>query len=322
MELPLFDAHCDTISAMIREGGELGNNGLHMDLTRAGRYNPYAQFFAIFGLVDPTGDWDFAKSLIWDYGSSAFDEQYGVFIRELDKNSGRISFCRSHKDAVRAAGEGKAAAFLSVEGGEILDCSIENLEKAYNLGVRAVILTWNFENLLSGSNDEGSDKGLTELGRRFVRRCQQLGVIVDVSHLSEPGFWDVMEISQKPVIASHSNAKAVWGNKRNLTDWQFKAIANTGGVVGINLYSDFLGAEADVDTATEHIEHLLQLGGERHIAIGADLDGCDSLPKGIAGIEDFYKIADNLLKKNYTEQLVCDIFYNNLMRVVMETCDI
>lgn len=322
MVLPLFDAHCDTISAMLRDGSGLCNNGLHMDLTRAGRYKPYAQFFAIFGLINPAGDWDFAQSLKWDCGKRAFDEQYGFFLRELEKNSGNISFCRSHRDAIRAIGEGKAAAFLSVEGAEILDCSIENLEKAYNLGVRAVILTWNFENLLSGSNDEGRDRGLTQLGRSFVQRCQQLGVIVDVSHLSDKGFWDVMEISQKPVIASHSNSRAVWHSVRNITDRQFEAIVGTGGVVGINLFSDFLGGEPDVDTVAQHIEHFLQLGGGGHIAIGADLDGCDSLPEGVAGIEDFYKIADNLLKKNYTEQLVCDIFYNNLMRVVKETCDI
>lgn len=322
MKLPLFDAHCDTISAMLRSRSSLHSNNLHLDLRRGMDFRPYAQFFAIFGQINPKGHRDCADRLTWNSGRAAFEDQYALFISELEKNKDSVSFCKSYSDARQASDEGKAAAFLSIEGGEILDCSIESLEKAYNLGVRAVILTWNFENLLSGSNDKGSDKGLTPLGREFVAKCNQLGVIVDVSHLSEPGFWEVIEISEKPVIASHSNAKALCENKRNITDRQFAAIAGTGGVAGINLYTDFLGKNPDIYTVVGHIEHFLSLGGGGSVAIGGDLDGCASLPVGIAGIENFSKIAEILLKKNYTEQLVCDIFYNNLMRVVRETCDI
>lgn len=320
-DLSLFDAHCDTVSAILSSGSGLYSNDLHVDLLRAGKYRVYAQFFAIFGLVNPRGDWDFAESLTWPCGEACFDDQYRVFLREIEKNKNIIEFCRGAKDAERAAQRGKSAAFLSVEGAEILDCSIERLEKAYTQGVRAVVLTWNFENKLSGSNDEGSDKGLTDLGRLFVRKCEELGIIVDVSHISQKGFWDVIEIAQRPVIASHSNSKALCDNKRNLSDRQFGAIADTGGVVGINLFSDFLGESPNIDTVTGHIEHFLQLGGEKNIAIGADFDGCDRLPDGIDGVESVYKLAENLLKKNYTEPLVYDIFYNNLLRVVMDICD-
>lgn len=331
IHIPLFDAHCDTVSAMLKSkggggsggvgGGDLYSNNLHVDLLRAEVFGVYAQFFAIFGLIVPQGDGNFAESLTWSSGEACFEDQYRTFLREMEKYENKIEFCTSAKDAERAALRGRSAAFLSVEGAEILDCSIERLEKAYNQGVRAVVLTWNFENKLSGSNDEGSDKGLTDLGRRFVRKCEELGIIVDVSHISRKGFWDVIEIAQRPVIASHSNSMALCDNKRNLSDRQFRAIADTGGVAGINLFSDFLGENPDIDTVTAHIERFLQLGGEKNIAIGADFDGCDKLPEGIDGIDSVYRIAENLLKKNYTETLVYDIFYNNLLRVVMEICD-
>lgn len=322
IQIPLFDAHCDTVSEMLTKSGEIHSNSLHVDLHRAGIYRPYAQFFAIFGIIGEREGLDYAKSLTWPDGESCFDAQYRVFTREIEKNSDKIAFCKSAKDAERAALIGKTAAFLSVEGAEILDCSIEGLEKAYNQGVRSIVLTWNFENALSGSNDEGSGSGLSDLGRRYVRKCEELGIIVDVSHISEPGFWDVVEIAERPIIASHSNSRSLWDNKRNISDRQFRAIADTGGVAGINLYTDFLGEKPDVETVIGHIEHFLQLGGEKSIAIGADLDGCDTLPEGICGIESLHSIAENLLKKNYTESLVYDIFYNNLLRVVREICDI
>lgn len=318
--LPLFDGHCDTVSAMLMKDSELLSNDLHIDLHRANRFRPYAQFFAIFAMIKP--GINHLERLTWSEGETAFDDQYRIFLSEIEKNKDAIAFCRNYREAELAIGQGRSAAFLSVEGGEILGCSIEGLEKAYNLGVRSVMLTWNFENKLSGSNAEGYDKGLTDLGRRFVKRCEELGVIVDVSHLSEAGFWDIMEVAEKPVIASHSNSKALCDNSRNLTNRQFRAIADSGGVTGINLYAGFLDENPTVQTAVDHIEHFIQLDGAKNISIGADFDGCDTLPEGIGGVEDLYKIAEGLLKKNYTEALVCDIFYNNLKRVVVEICGI
>jgi len=324
MKFPLFDAHCDTISeALIKHEG-FCRNDLHWDLGRAEAYRPCAQFFAIFALVlDSPDELEPAhQALYWRRGRDAFDAQYGKFAEELDRNQARMTFCRSAADAEAAAAAGKIGAFLSVEGGEILDCSIESLERAYGMGVRAVNLTWNYENALSGSNVQGADRGLTEPGREFVRRCQELGVIVDLSHTSDPGFWDVMEMAARPVMASHSNARALWNHTRNLTDDMFRAIIKNGGVAGINLYTDFLDADPDVDTVVRHIEHFLDLGGAKHICMGGDLDGCDTLPRGIRGNQDIWKIGEALLKKNYTEELICDIFYNNLLRVVKSACAI
>jgi membrane dipeptidase len=302
MNLPLFDAHCDTLWAMQTLDQPLWRNGLHLDLERGRKYLPRAQFFAMFG--------------------GAFPAQYQLFQRALRANRAHLAFCRTATEARGAERAGKTAAFLSVEGAELLDCSPDRLTEAATLGVRMLTLTWNGENALSGTHCEAPDRGLTDLGRKFVRRCRDLGVIVDVSHLSEPGFWDVVEETAGPFVASHSNSATVWPHSRNLTDAQFLAIVKAKGVAGINLYSAFLGADPDVDDAIAHMEHFLGLGGEKSVAIGADLDGCERLPRGIAGIEDLEKLAEGLLRRNYSEQIVSDIFYHNLFRVVEDICGI
>lgn len=312
-EIPLFDGHCDAIWRCRRDGVPLLHNRDHVDLIRGGAYQPWAQFFAVFFEPEevPSGD------LYGEYRACVRWLQ-----RELEGYSGGAVQCRTAAEILAAGASGRAAAVLSVEGAELLDCSIEKLEAAYEDGVRAVNLTWNHANRLSGSIKEEPVRGLSGEGRGFVRRMQELGMLVDVSHLSEPGFWGVMEEARLPVVASHSNARAVWNHPRNLTDAQFLAIVQTGGTAGINLYADFLGREPTVDTAVEHIEHFLSLGGEGHVSLGCDLDGCDRLPRGFRGIEDMEKLYNALLRRNYSEELARDIFYNNLMRVVEKVCGI
>ena len=209
---------------------------------------------------------------------------------------------------------------LCAIGAELLDCSLERLEGAHAMGVRAVNPTWNHVNALSGTNAEEPERGLTPQGRVFVRKMERLGMLVDVSHLSDPGFWDVAEELSGPFFASHSNARAVFSHPRNLTDEQFTAIIDHNGVVGLNLYANFLGERADLDTAIAHLEHWLELGGERTVALGGDLDGCSSLPEGITGIQDLDRLWERLLQRNYSEALVRALFFENLMRVVSEVC--
>ncbi|MCL2827779.1 MAG: dipeptidase [Oscillospiraceae bacterium] len=306
MKLPLFDAHCDTLFAMRDTGQAIERNNLHVDLNRAERYTPYAQFFALFGF----------------HGRQCFDAEYKLFQGALANHPDRMIHCRTADQARAAARSGKIAAFLSIEGAELIECSLDQLREAHGLGVRMLTLTWNNPNGLSGTNVQESERGLSHLGRQFVRTCEELGIIVDVAHLSEPGFWDVVEVARKPFIASHSNAKHICPHSRNLTDDQFRALIEAGGVAGINLYTDFLGEDPDTDTVIAHIEHFLSLGGERSIAFGADLDGCDQLPRGIRGIQDMEKIGGRMLQKNYPESLIYDIFYHNLMRVVDDVCGI
>lgn len=175
-------------------------------------------------------------------------------------NADLAAFCRTGAEAEAAFRSGRRAAFLSVEGAELLDCSLERLEEAHAMGVRAVNPTWNHVNALSGTNAEEPERGLTPQGRVFVRKMERLGMLVDVSHLSDPGFWDVAEELSGPFFASHSNARAVFSHPRNLTDEQFTAIIDHNGVVGLNLYANFLGERADLDTAIAHLEHCWSWG--------------------------------------------------------------
>ena len=299
---PLFDGHCDTLLWL---KGDLVSNGLHVDLTRAD-YSPYAQFFAIYHPFKPM-----------------FDELYAKLMRELETAGDAVRLCRTAGEAEKAAEAGAAAAFISVEGAHVFDCDVGRLPELREKGVSSVCLTWNTPTVISGTNVNEPERGLSAEGKALVRKMNELGMIVDVSHLSDPGFWDVVETCEGPFVASHSNSRALCAHTRNLTDDMFRAIVEKGGVAGLNLYSAFLvepEKTATVEDAVRHIEHFLELGGEKNISIGGDLDGCDTLPAGIAGIQNVGKIFDALVARGCPESTARDIFYNNLMRVVKQVC--
>lgn len=312
MSVPLFDAHCDTISRCARlTSAHFSGTGGQWDLDRMGECSPAAQFFAIF--------WDSARHP----GESAqlFQDQYQVFRRELDRLGDRAAFCRSAGEAEAAFRQGKLAAFLSVEGGELLDCSLERLEEAHRLGVRAVNLTWNHANALSGSHCDQPERGLSPLGKNFVDRMEELGMLIDLSHLSDPGIWDVLERSAGPVLASHSNSRAVCSHTRNLTDGQMAVIIEKHGVIGLNLYDAFLTrGKATEDSAVAQIEHIWALGGRKSLALGGDWDGGITGPAGYEGVWDWARLYERLLRDNVPEGLIQDLFFNNMMRIVSEVC--
>lgn len=296
MKIPYFDAHCDTITAVLERGGSLEANSYMLDLRRLSAYAPAAQFFAVWG--------------------GRYGEKAALLRSELQK-SGLGLLCRGVPEARAAAREGKIAAFLSVEGMEQLGCSAERLREARERdGVIMVNLCWNSDNALCGSAMDGGG-GLTEAGRAFVAAAQEMGVAIDLSHASERAFWDVLEISRRPVLASHSNSAALCSDfPRNLTDAQFEALAKAGGGAGLNLCPDFLGLGRDVDACCAHIERFLALGGKKSVFIGADLDGIDDTPRGLPGVERVGDIYEALLRRGHSESLVRDIFYNNLMDIL------
>ena len=225
--------------------------------------------------------------------------------------------CGAVDGFARGTGEGKAAAFLSVEGAELLGCDPARLEEAAAEGVVAINLTWNHANALSGSHCDEPERGLSPLGRQFVEKMEDLHILVDVSHLSEAGFWDVAELARRPILASHSNAKSVWDHTRNLTDGQINAIIKNQGVIGLNFYEEFVGRTRDLAALRAHLDHILSLGGASNVALGGDWDGCDTIAAlpSIDRLGDFYEY---LLCHGYHETVVRDLFYNNLMRVVRQ----
>ena len=297
MKIPYFDAHCDTALPVYDHGKSIYRNNFHIDLERLGAYSPAVQVFAICaahreGMVEKT-EW-------------VMDE----FIRQLGLHRDKVMLCLSAADIDEAEKQGKVGVLISVEGAEKLGCSIEKLRSAYNKGLRIVHLTWNHPNILSGTCVDGG--GLTEKGREFVIAAQEMGVALDMSHISEKAFWDIQEIATKPVLAGHSNSKTVCDHIRNLTDEQFKALVKTGGAAGLNMYLDILGHGRDVDAVLAHAEHFLSLGGEKTLCLGGDLDGIPEMPKGMKGVQDMAKLYEAMLARNWSEDLVRDIFYRNL----------
>lgn len=316
----LFDGHADTlfrcwgVGNEFYNGGSLRENCGHLDLLRTRTHlENYCQFFAIFGMRSSENGAGYHQ---------IYEEQLKIFQNEIKRNSDLIVHCRNAEEAALANGSQKAAAFLAVEGAELLNCGLKELDDAYKSGVRAINLTWNHANELSGSCRQEPERGLSEQGRAFVCRMQEVGMIVDVSHLSDPGFWDVAELAQrsgKPFMAGHSNSRAVCPHVRNLTDEQFLAIIKCRGVAGLNMCDDFIGERPTIDKLVGHVEHWMSLGGKDSIAIGGDWDGCDLFPgmEDITGLEQFY---ERLLRLNYSEAMVRAIFFDNMMRVVREVC--
>lgn len=298
MNIPLFDCHCDT-GAHAREHGEkLRRNRMQLDLERLSHYSPAGQVFAVCAADD-------AEPVKFADVSIAF------FLEQIKENSDIVKLCLNFRDILSAEKEGKIAALLSIEGAE----QISDIDEAYGQGVRIVHMTWNHDNALCGAAMD-SGAGLTQEGKSFVLRAQQLGIMLDMSHVSECGFWDTLSISTRPVIAGHSNARAVCNVTRNLTDAQFTALVKQGGGAGINLYPEFLGLGRDIDAVFAHIEHFMSLGGEKSVFLGCDLDGIEQMPKGISGVQDLGRIYEALLRHNYPERLARDIFRNNILRVM------
>lgn len=307
----VFDGHCDTISRFLTTKETLRQTGGHWSIQKAKTFTACAQLFAAFsGREEVAGQSQFPLFLA----------QEALLKREVRANDRDMAFCTNARDCKAAWGAGKVAAFLSVEGAELLDCDLDKLRRAHGLGVRAVNLTWNFQNALSGSNLAGADRGLTPRGRDFVREMESLGMLVDVSHLSDPGFWDVAGLVQGPIIASHSNSRALYFHPRNLTDGQFTAIMEHQGVVGLNMAADFLGDDPTLDDLVRVLERFLDLGGENTVALGGDWDGIEKAPAGVRDVTAWSLFYQRLKDLGYGQALLDKIFYKNWMRVVEQVC--
>lgn len=312
MNIPVFDLHCDTALALLgkigNEAGNLKHNSLHIDLDRAAKLEAYCQCFACFTTPDMQ-QWMKVSPIV------VFERELATIQREVDKHKRmiRLAYCAEDVEANRDSG--KMSAILTIEGPAGFDFDPELLENLHQIGFRMSTLGWNEKNVLTGSNVTGG--GLTDKGREYVKEAQRLGILVDVSHISDEGFWDIMEITQAPVVASHSNSRFVCNHSRNLTDDMFRAICRTGGVAGINQYAEFLGEHPTLDTVCDHVLHLLELDPDgKHIALGGDLDGCEAFSEGFEGIQSYPSLAQRLLERGLTEDMIRDIFWNNALNVL------
>ncbi|NMA94521.1 MAG: membrane dipeptidase [Clostridiales bacterium] len=310
MKFRIIDSHCDTLNIMLNEHIDMKDTYNHVSFKGLEEGNIGIQVFAAWIDAENTNysPYGYAMALI------------DIFQNLIAENTNMLMNVLNYKDAKRALSSSKIGCLLAVEGGDALNGSLENLDVLYNLGVRLMTLTWNNANEISAAiaTDTSHDTGLTPFGRRVVSRMNELGMIIDISHISQQGFWDVCEISNAPIVASHSNAKHICKHRRNLDNEQIKAIAKSDGLIGINFYPPFLtdNNEADIEDILRHIDYIAGLVGIDYIGFGSDFDGIGSTPRGIAGPEDFPKIIEGLLKLNYSEDQIMKICNKNMMRVL------
>lgn len=315
------DMHCDTIS---RSSNLKENNG-HLDLVKMQKGDYLLQNFAAFVDTSKYSDpWQRVCELI------------NIFNREIEKNSELISPVYCFDDIENNMRAGKMSALLTVEEGAVCGGDINKLKELYMAGVRMMTLTWNYPNELGNPNyrSYGSEKhyhelknipdtenGLTEKGKEFVCEMVKMGMIPDVSHLSDAGFFDVAELSQKPFVASHSNARAICRNVRNLTDQMIRVLAEKGGVMGLNYCPDFLkeGQEGKPNPGTIediilHAKHITNTGGIEVLGLGSDFDGIDGHSE-LRGAHDMGKLWDAFIKNGFSESQTDKIFSENVLRV-------
>jgi len=314
MSFPVFDLHCDTALALLgetaNEAGSLRKNSLHIDLERAKELPGYCQCFACF-TTPMMEQWYHVSPTVM------FERELVTIQRELDQNKRLMKLAYSAAEIEENRAKGKMSAILTIEGPAGFGFDPALLENLYQIGFRISSLGWNEQNVLTGSHRTGG--GLTDLGREYVKEAQRVGMKVDVSHISDEGFWDIVKITEAPILATHSSSRAVWDSSRNLTDDMFRAVAETGGVTGINLYEGFVGPEgkADIDTVCDHIFHFLELDPEgRHIALGGDLDGCNPLAAGLEGVQGYPRLAQRLRERGLDDGLILNIFWNNAIGVI------
>ena len=299
--MKLFDLHCDTATRLLDKGQELYDNSLHVSLKRAEYLEKYAQVMAI---------WTNHK-LSDNEGYKKFFDVVQNLNREIQKNN--VSLVHNSNELQLCLNNSKIPLILAVEDARILENDLDRLITLHSNGVRILTLNWYGKTCIGGGHD--TNIGLTDFGISVVKKCFEIGIIPDISHCSFQGAemtLDLAKENNKPIIASHSNSYSVNPHTRNLRDEDFIRIVNLSGLVGINLCPEHLSSKssANIIDIINNIEHYLSLGGENIIAMGGDLDGTN-LPNGISGIEDISKIANEMQRLNYPDELVRKIMYKN-----------
>ena len=261
-----IDLHCDTASRLLYENLKLKESICKVDIEKLKKSKAKAQVFA-----------HFIELNIVNNPYTEFINMYNNFISEIKENEDSIEIVRNLKELEVVNSKGKIGAFLSIEEGEVLEGKVERVKELYDMGIRFITLTWNFKNSIGYPNAgyKYKDYGLTEKGKEIVLEMERLGIIPDCSHLSDGGFYDLIDICRKPFVATHSNARVITDHSRNLTDDMIVKLAEKGGVMGLNFCAPFLGNERvpSINSMIKHIKHIRNVGGIDVLALGTDYDG-------------------------------------------------
>lgn len=323
--MKVIDMHCDTIyeiNRILNEGHDINlrSNRLNISLEKMKQGDYLLQNFAMFTPLHKVKDpIEHVQHLI------------DTFYLELEENKDMISLVTCYEDIEKNIQNNKMSALLTLEEGAVVHNDLAYLRNYYRLGVRMITLTWNHENGIGYPNFDihddhhgfhtfDNEHGLTEFGIQYVQECERLGIIIDVSHLSDAGFYDVLKHTTKPFVASHSNARAICDHARNMSDDMIRELAKRGGVMGINFASDFLkeGDELSrVSSMVQHIEHIKNVGGIDCIGLGSDFDG---IPQNLELKDASYmpQLYHALQEAHFSEEDIEKIFYKNVLRVYKE----
>lgn len=311
----ICDCHCDTLTELYNKNASLYKNEQHFDIKRQIALGGGLQFCAIYV---PTEVFRYQGGLRY---TLCLLDKYNQEIKKLHENGIDVLQVRTAEDAGNVL-KHKAATLLAIEEGGAIDGSLEALRCLYELGVRAMTLTWSNRNdIADGINEEATGSGLTLFGKQVVKEMNRLGMLVDVSHISTAGFWSVIETSTKPIIATHSNAKSLCSHPRNLNDEQIKALAQNGGLAGITFAGQFLEEDwrnACIESVYKHIDYMLNLiGNDDHIGFGSDFDGISHPPYNIQGVQD-YKPLIEYLSKYYSDETINKITHQNVINLLQK----
>lgn len=319
--MKVVDMHCDTIGGIWKaaksgQAVDLRENDLHIDLMKLQKGDYLLQNFAMFVFLGR--ERDPLENVL---------EMIDIYYRELEKNQDLIAPVFTYSDIEKNANEGKMSALLTVEEGAVCKGNPYVLRNLYRQGVRMMTLTWNFENEIGYPNtvvraedyDPSRRYGLKEGGIELVREMNRLGMIVDVSHLSDDGFWDVVKYSEQPFVASHSNARSLCGHTRNLTDDMIRALADKGGVTGINFCGDFLNpnGQSRMEDMVRHMKHIVNVGGIGVLGLGTDYDGIDGELE-LYDCSTMQRLSEEMEKQGFRSAEIEAVFHKNVLELYRE----
>ncbi len=321
-----IDMHCDTLAEGVRHHKNTITeiNDTMVDINRLQKAGAAAQFFAMFLPQREKPEW-FGFEVMPE-PEVLLQKMYEVFQNTIKENENCMAFARSHEKMQENLRDGKMSAFLTIENGYVVKGKMENLEKLHDMGVGLITLTWNDANCFGFPHTKDAEemkKGLTDFGKEAVSYMNELGIIVDVSHLSDGGFYDVARISKKPFVASHSNCRELSPNTRNLTDDMIRILAEKGGVAGINFEPTFLNKDitdhkSRIETMCDHVEHFIKIGGTDCVGIGTDFDGIggDLEINECSKMDQFFHA---LHKRKISEDVIDKLAFYNVERVIKES---
>jgi membrane dipeptidase len=314
--IPIIDGHTDYLLSLTHTGRSFLEESTigHVDLPRARKGNIGAMISAVF----------LPSELLPTHALIETLRAVDLLKRTVAASDGHMELIRGYDQLVSCLDRGVFGAIMHYEGAEAIDPEFVVLRLSYELGLRSLGLVWSRPTIFAeGVGPDNHGQGLTGLGHELVKQCNTMGILIDVSHLNEPGFWDVIAASTKPIVASHSNARAVCDHERNLTDRQIKELAKNGGLMGINYAVGFLvegaksGSDVPLSVLVDHIDHIVNLVGIDHVALGSDYDGA-GVPDALKDAAHDWAIVEELDRRGYDDESIAKICRDNWLRVLKE----